>query len=86
MKNIVKRFFKSLGYEIRQASIPLKSKATSHIEHDIEFLHDEKFEIKFTRLTLAGNQYFVPKYALHRPAVEELLNGRLYEPDTHDFV
>jgi len=86
MKNIVKKVFRSLGYEIRQVSNPLRLKKTSLVKHDIEFLNEEKFEIEFTRLTLAGDEYFVPKYALHRPAVENLLNGNLYEPDTHNFV
>lgn len=49
-------------------------------------MSDEKFEIDFTYLSLGGNQYFVPKYAAHRPAVRNLLNGMLYEPKTHDFV
>ena len=78
--------FKSLGFEIRRASIPVKKKSTAHAKHDIEFLHDDRFQIEYARLTLSENQYFVPKYALHRPAVRDLLNGTLYEPDTHDFV
>lgn len=49
-------------------------------------MSDEKFEIDFTSLSLGGHQYFVPKYALHRPAVKKVLSGILYEPDTHDFV
>ena len=86
MKTIVKKIFKSLGYEIIRARKPTKSKAGRCIEHDIEFMQDEKFGVEFTHLTLDGNQYFVPKYALHRPAVKKLLSGTLYEPDTHVFV
>lgn len=86
MKNIVKVIFESFGYEIRRASKPSNSEAAGSTKHGFEFLYDEKFEIEFTHLTLAGDQYFVPKYALHRPAVKNLLNGTLYEPDTHDFV
>lgn len=51
-----------------------------------EFISDETFRVEFVHLTLDGSQYFVPKYALHRPAVRNLLSGRLYEPQTHDFV
>ena len=51
-----------------------------------EFMCGEKFRVNFTHLTLDGNQYFVPKYASHRPAVRSLLNGSLHEPDTHNFV
>lgn len=86
MKTIVKKIFKSLGFEIIRASKPAKLKEAEHIKHDIEFMQDEKFGVEFTHLTLDGNQYFVPKYALHRPAVKNLLNGNLYEPDTHAFV
>lgn len=76
VKNMVKRFFRVLGYEIKKSTL----------EKNIEFLCDEKYEIEFTRLSLSGDEYFVPKYAFHRPAVKDLLNGKLYEPDTHDFV
>jgi FkbM family methyltransferase len=86
MKEIVKKIFKSLGYEIIRAPKPKKLKGVGRIQHDIEFMQDEKFGVEFTHLTLDGNQYFVPKYALHRPAVKNLLNGNLYEPNTHDFV
>lgn len=72
-------------YKNKQASNP-QEKAKIHAKHDIEFLQNERFELDYTHITLSGNQYFAPKYALHRPAVKNLLNGTLYEPDTHDFV
>lgn len=50
------------------------------------FLGDETFEIEFTPVSLEGSRYFAPKYALHRPAVKKMLNGKTYEPDTHRFV
>ncbi|WP_303702102.1 FkbM family methyltransferase [Flexistipes sinusarabici] len=86
MKTIVKKIFNNLDYEIIRAPKPTKHKGGSRVQHDIEFIQDEKFGVEFTRLTLDENQYFVPKYASHRPAVQNLLNGTLYEPDTHDFV
>jgi len=86
MKTILKKIFKSLGYEITRAPKPTKHMKVDCVHHDIEFMQDEKFGVEFTHLTLDGNQYFVPKYALHRPAVKNLLNGTLYEPDTHYFV
>lgn len=82
MKAILKEILKGLGYDIRRAPMP----STHDVEHDIEFVRDETFEIAFTHLTLDGHQYFLPKYASHRPAVRNLLNGTLYEPDTHNFV
>lgn len=86
MKTIVKKIFKNLGYEFIRSPKSKKLKMASRTQHDIEFMQDEKFVVEFTHLTLDGNQYFVPKYALHRPAVKNLLNGNLYEPDTHYFV
>lgn len=86
MKTIVKRIFKSLGYEINRAPKASNPKGAGRVQHDIEFIRDETFGVEFTHLTLDENQYFVPKYALHRPAVKSLLNGNLHEPDTHDFV
>ncbi len=49
-------------------------------------MQDETFEVEFAHLTLEGYQYFIPRYALHRPAVRKFLNGSLHEPDTHKFV
>lgn len=86
MKTIVKKIFKSLGYEIMRTPKSSKLNGGDSVQHDIEFMQNGTFGIEFTHLTLDGNQYFVPKYALHRPAVKNLLSGRLYEPDTHDFV
>lgn len=86
MKALLKKIFNSLGYEITRASKPTKHKKVGLVKHDIEFMQDEKFGVEFTHLTLDGNQYFVPKYALHRPAVKNFLNGNLYEAETHYFV
>jgi len=77
MKNFIKAILNSLGFEI--------IRKTKNF-HANEFLTDEKFEVKFRRLTLFGYQYFLPNYALHRPAVKKFLNGDLYEPHTHNFV
>lgn len=81
MKN--ESIYKDIEIDIKNS---LKTETASDIKYDIDLLKDEKFEIEFTRLILSGNQYFVPKYALHRPAVRSLLSGAYYEPKTHDFV
>ncbi|MEH6467098.1 MAG: FkbM family methyltransferase [Porticoccus sp.] len=86
MKAIAKKILKNLGYEIKRAPKPSKHEVSNHDQHEIKFINDDKFEVEFTHLVLDGNQYYVPKYASHRPAVKNLLNGTLYEPDTHDFV
>jgi FkbM family methyltransferase len=44
------------------------------------------YVVPFRRLMLEGDAFFLPRYALHRPACREFLEGRLYEPDTHALV
>ncbi len=86
MKTVAKKFLNRLGYQIVRAPGSASLEETSRGPRHIEFLKDAKFEIEFIDLTLDGSKYFVPKYALHRPAVKNLLKGKLYEPETHDFV
>jgi FkbM family methyltransferase len=47
---------------------------------------DESYTVPFQRVMLDGMVYFLPKYALHRPAPRAFLNGRVYEPATHALV
>jgi len=86
MKNIAKKILNKFGYEIRKIKYQSEPKKSELRNHGIEFLSEENFKVDFTKLTLDGNYYFVPKYALHRPAVQNILNGMLYEPKTHVFV
>jgi FkbM family methyltransferase len=53
---------------------------------DNAFITAESFKIDFTKQTVDDSEYFLPKYASHRPAVHNLLRGHLYEPKTHEFV
>ena len=46
----------------------------------------ESFGVDYTRTELNGATYFVPKYAMHRPAAKRIMAGRYYEPQTHQFV
>lgn len=86
MNNIVKSVFNYFGYDLRRSVKSTKWQRSSRTGNGTAFLQDDKFEIDFTRLTVSGDQYFVPNYATHRPAARSLLNGEMYEPDTHDFV
>lgn len=86
MKTFVQTVFNSMGYKIKRVSKIANPKSDECFEHDIEFVKDERFEIEFIHQILDGKEYFIPKYALHRPAVIDLLNGYLFEPDTHYFV
>lgn len=35
---------------------------------------------------IEGYSYYIPEYALHRPAVQRMLEGRIHEQDLHEFV
>lgn len=86
LKGTAKSIIKKMGYEISRLQVLSAFEAPEYIDPNIEFLHEENFEIEFTRLILNEDQYFIPRYALHRPAVKDLLAGNLYEPDTHELV
>ena len=44
------------------------------------------FGVDYIRAELNGARYFVPQYAMHRPAAKRIMAGRYYEPQTHQFV
>ncbi len=50
------------------------------------FASQDSYKIDFSRVSFGGSNYFVPKYAAHRPACSAILDGRLFEPQTHDLV
>lgn len=45
-----------------------------------------KFIIDYLATSVGGEQHFVPAYAPHRPACQNIIAGRYYEPDTHRLV
>ena len=47
---------------------------------------DERYELNFKKIIIDESKYFVPIYAMHRPAVNNISTGKLYEPTTHKFV
>lgn len=51
-----------------------------------KIIKDCKYEIEFQNLLLDNSNYFLPRYALQRPAVKTMINGNLYEPMTHKLV
>jgi FkbM family methyltransferase len=45
------------------------------------------YSVDFQRVEFeTGEIFFVPEYALRRPAVRKITNGEFYEPDTHRLV
>lgn len=50
------------------------------------FVTPNGYSINFQTVSFDDSQYFVPEFALHRPAAQAILSKRVYEPDTHDLV
>ena len=46
----------------------------------------KNYSLKYTKIVLKGNNYFLPCNALHRPACSAFLSGKYYEPKTHEFI
>jgi FkbM family methyltransferase len=52
----------------------------------IMFLTPDKYSVSFKAVSIDERKYFTPEFALHRPAVQAILNKHLYEPETHNLV
>lgn len=52
----------------------------------MKFLNETSYLIEFKSTDLDGATYFLPAYALHRPACQAFAKGKYYEPDTHRIV
>jgi FkbM family methyltransferase len=46
----------------------------------------KSYDLSYHPTTLLGHQYFLPDYAMHRPAVKKFLRGKYFEPETHRIV
>lgn len=77
IKSIIRKVLRKFGYVLKRAPVSQKQEI---------FVSDEEHVVKFKRVLLNSHSYFLPKYGLHRPAVEQLLNGNLQEPLTHNLV
>lgn len=44
------------------------------------------YRIRYREKVVGGSTYFLPLFALHRPAVKRILADHLYEPQTHDLI
>lgn len=44
------------------------------------------YHINYREINLKGHVYFIPEYAVNRPAAAVMLNGYRYELNTHKFV
>jgi FkbM family methyltransferase len=77
MKKIISKLVRKFGYEISQ----IEPKNFQKIE-----LFEDRYEISFSKITIETSSYFIPKYAMHRPAVKDICKGKLFEPKTHELV
>lgn len=58
----------------------------SDYQQSAAFTTNQSYSVPYRELVLNGDRFFLPEYAVHRPAVVEMLNGRLHEPETHSLV
>ena len=77
MKRVIQKLARKLGYEISRIDPVNNSK--------IEITED-RYEVTFKKVIIDHSKYFVPTYAMHRPAVKDICKGKLFEPNTHKFV
>ena len=78
MKKFIQKLLKILGIK---SSWGIKKVSFDNIK-----ISDDTYRIGCKKVILEGNTYFIPQYAIHRPAVKNFLKGQLYEPLTHKFV
>lgn len=87
MKNVIKQFIPPILLgglrELRRRSTYAKIGADSHSRPR---LTDETYQLKFKRVDLGSEVHFVPGYAIHRPACQEIIAGRYYEPLSHILI
>ena len=50
------------------------------------FAREGEFKVELRKISRAGATYFLPAYALHRPACSDMLAGRFSEPATHRLI
>lgn len=66
---------------------PLQSEDSPSVSHDATKGHDVNYwRVGHIKVTLGGDTFFVPRYALHRPAAKANLAGKIFEPETHRLI
>lgn len=75
MKRIFQRALKKFGLKLVKYS-----------DKHPQFAADGQWSIDYEQIRNFEAEYFVPKYALHRPACIAIVEGRFYEPDTHTLI
>ncbi len=77
LKKIARRFLPNSFVEAFLAERPRSAGPTFNMDG---------FQIGAKKIHFENASYFLPKYALHRPACSEMLAGRFYEPETHRLI
>ena len=74
MKKLIKKFLSKFGLKLYKKNVSTNF---------ISFEKNSVYQVEYENIKFDNNTYFIPKYALHRPAVINFLQGKLYEPITH---
>ncbi len=77
MKKLIKKSLSKFGLKLYKKNVSTNF---------IRFEKNNFYQIEYENIKYDNNTYFIPKYASHRPAVINFLQGKLYEPITHQFV
>jgi len=83
---MLKRLLASCGFELRRLPKNRVRRPPAEARKPVSLLGDGRYCVPHKRARVAGDHFFVPDYALHRPAARKLLKGEIHEPDTHRFV
>jgi FkbM family methyltransferase len=67
--------------------LPSEDKPAPLASHDETEGHGVNYwRVGHIKVTLNGDTFFVPRYALHRPAARANLAGKIFEPETHRLI
>lgn len=86
-KRTVKQFVPPILWSMMALVAKGNSAKTPYVKRGLsEVTSGQNYSIAFHQTTLSTGDYFVPKYAEHRPASTAILSGDLYEPETHTVI
>ncbi|MDB4106556.1 FkbM family methyltransferase [Alphaproteobacteria bacterium] len=68
------------------AAQPPNAEAMERDPQALAFHENGEYKVDYQDIELGGHTYFLPNYAIQRPAVRRFLNGRYHEPEMHRLV
>lgn len=89
MKKFLKKIYLFLNLILRKFGFQL-TRSNSIFNDDrnpsLDFMKSEEYAVSFFKKEIENDFYFIPKFATHRPAAADLIEGKFHEPDTHKLV